>query len=179
MDLALSSGTRSEIRDAQTGIPFGQWTNPNDTSGQFASHNCWTDAVWFFPALSSLAAGQNVVLSFIGRESRNGTSVQHLRSYVYQSGQVPIPSPQQLSIMDFYLNATSLLPVATTFNAHPDHDANTSLSIEVDFANYQTISGIAVPMRIQRYQQGNLMVDITLTEASFNSGLPLSTFAVN
>jgi hypothetical protein len=181
MDLALSSGTRTEIRDAQTGSTLGKWIDPKNASGNFAWHNCQMDAAWFFPALGSLAAGQGVVLSYVGQESRNGAMVQHIQSYVYQSGQSSMAGlgPQQLSVMDFYLDATTLLPVAITFNAHPDDDATANLLVEVDFSNYQTISGVAIPMHIQRYQQGNLMVDLVLSAASFNTGLPLSTFTIN
>jgi hypothetical protein len=179
MDLALPSGTRSEIRDAQTGVRVGQWVNPNSASGKIAYQNCQTDAVWFFPALGSLGAGPNVVLSYTGQETRNGRAVQHLRSYVYQSNPPPGVSPQQLSGVDFYLDVTTLLPIAITFNAHPDKDASTNLLIEVDFSNYQSMSGVQVPMHIQRYSQGDLMVDVTVTGASFNTGLPLSDFAIN
>jgi hypothetical protein len=181
MDLALSSGIRSEIRDAQTGAQLGQWINPDNSSGQFAFQNCQTDAVWFFPALGSLSVGPNIVLSYIGQESRNGGTVQHIQSYVYQPNWPAgmSPTPQQLSTMDFYLDATTLLPVAVTFSAHPDSDATTNLLVEIDFANYQAISGAMVPMRIQRYSQGSLIVDVTVSGASFNSGIPLSVFAVN
>ncbi len=180
MDLALTIGTRTEIRDAQTGVQLGQWIAPTQTSGHIALQNCWTDAVWFFPALGSLAAGPNVVLSYIGPETRNGESVQHIQSYVYQPNQLGLtPSPQQLSTMDFYLDATTLLPAAATFNAHPDNNAATNLLVEVDFSNYQTVSGAVVPMHIQEYQQGNLMVDVVVTGALFNSRLPLSIFTVN
>jgi hypothetical protein len=181
MDLALSSGTRSEIRDAQTGVQLGQWINPNNASGQFASQNCLTDAVWFFPALGSLSVGPNVVLSYIGQESRNGGTVQHIQSYVYQPNWPAgvSPTPQQLSTMDFYLDATTLLPVAITFNAHPDTDATTNLLVEVDFSNYQAISGAMVPMHLQRYSQGSLIVDFTGSGASFNAGIPSSVFAVH
>jgi hypothetical protein len=73
MDLTLASGTRTEIRDAQTGVPLGQWIAPNNTSGNFVFQNCWTDAVWFFPVLGSLAAGPNVVLSiYWPRDSKWG-----------------------------------------------------------------------------------------------------------
>ncbi len=180
MDLSLSSGTRTEIRDAQTGAAIGQWINPNNTSGTFAFQNCQTDAAWFFPALGSLGAGSNVVLSYIGRETRNGTAVQHIRSYVYQPNP-PIagPTSQQLGTMDFYLDATTLLPMAVTFNTHPDNNASTNLVIEVDFSNYQSTNGIAVPMHIQRHQQGNLLVDVTVTGASFNTGSSLSVFTIN
>jgi hypothetical protein len=179
MDLVLASGTRTEIRDAQTGAPLGQWIAPNNASGNFAFQNRWTDAVWFFPALGSLAAGPGVVLSYIGPETRNGESVQHLRAYVYQPslpGMISIL--QRLSTMDFYLDATTLLPMAVTFNAHPDNNATTNLLIEVDFSNYQTVGGVVIPMHIQKYQQGNLMVDVVVTGASFNTGLPLSIFTI-
>jgi len=181
MDLALGAGTRTEIRDTSTGTPLGRWMAQDGTSGLFAFQNCLTDAVWFFPALSSLSAGQNVALSYIGQENRNGESVQHIQSYVYQNVQFygPAPSPQQLSTMDFYLDATTLLPVAITFNAHPDNDAGTNLLVEVDFSNYQAIAGVLVPLHIQRYLQGSLQVDVNASTAAFNTGLSLSTFAIN
>jgi hypothetical protein len=179
MDLALTSGTRTEIRDAQTGVPLGKWIAPNNASGDFAYQNCFTDAVWFFPVLGSLAAGPNVVLLYIGQETRNEAAVQHIQSYVYQSGQSSSPTPQQLSTTDFYLDAATLLPVAAVFNAHPDNDMSTNLSVEVDYSNYQAIGGVTVPTHIQRYLQGNLLVDVTISSASFNTGLSLSVFAVN
>jgi hypothetical protein len=181
MDLALTSGTRTEIRDAQTGALLGQWFAPNNTSGYFASQNCWTNAVWFFPVLGSLAAGPNVVLSYLGQTTWNGESVQHIQSYIYQANwpTIPGPTPQQLSTIDFYLDAATLLPSAVTFNAHPDNNATTNLLIEIDFSNYQTVSGVTVPMQIQKYQQGNLMVNLTLSGASFNTGLSLSIFTIN
>lgn len=83
MDLALSSGKLTEIRDAQTGAAIGEWINPSG-SGAFAVYNCQTDAVWFFPALSSLTGGSNVVLAYVGQETRNGEAVQHLQSYISQ-----------------------------------------------------------------------------------------------
>jgi hypothetical protein len=182
MDLALAIGTRTEIRDAQTGVPLGQWIAPSNASGLFAPQNCATDAAWFFPALGSLAAGPNVVLSYIGQQTWNGTNVQHIQSYVYNAIQPPPgpgPSSQQLSTMDFYLDATSLLPVAITFNAHPDNNSGINLPVETDFSNYQTIGGITVPMHIQKYQQGDLMIDVVVSGAAFNTGLQLSIFTVN
>jgi len=181
MDLALPEGTRSEIRDAQTGGPLGRWTNPDNSSGDFAAHNCWTDAAWFFPAFSSLAGGKNAVLAYVGLEDHDGQSVQHLRSYQFQISASAGPSinPQQLSTMDFYLDAATFLPVAIDFDAHPDNNATANIPIEIEFSNYQTVGGVVVPMHIQRYQQGLLMIDIQVTSVSFNAGLPLSLFAIS
>lgn len=174
IDLLLPNGTRTEIRDTSTGTPQGKWVTPDSSSGKIAFHNCQTDAVWFFPALSSLLSDQNTVLTYVGIESRGAVKTQHIQSYVYSATQ-----PSQLSVMDFYLDAATLLPVAITFNTHPDDNAGTNLSVEVVFANYQLISGAMVPTRVQRYQEGNLMLDLAVSTASFNTGVSLSNFAIN
>jgi hypothetical protein len=180
MNISLPKGTWTEIRDGSTGVAQGQWIAPSGKSGLFASQNCATDAAWFFPALGSLGAGQSNVLLYVGEETRNGEAVQHIQSYQYQQNLWGnVPSPQQLSTMDFYLDATSLLPVAITFNIHPDNTATANLPVEVDFLSYQTLSGAVVPAHIQRSLQGNVLVDITISAASLNTGLPLSDFEIN
>jgi hypothetical protein len=181
MDLTLPSGTRTEIRDASTGLAQGKWIAQNGSSGLFASQNCFTDAVWFFPVLSSLSAVPNVVFSYIGQETWNGAQVQHIQSYVYQRSQNGSdgPTAQQLSTMDFYLDANTLLPVAVIYNLHPDDNASANILTEVDFSNYQAISGITLPLHIQQYRQGTLIIDLIISNAAFNTGLTDSAFAIN
>ena len=180
-DIAVPSGTRTEIRDASTGVAQGKWVAPDGSSGLFATQNCYTDAVWFMPVFGSLVGGPNVVLSYIGQETRNGTSVQHIQSFLYIPSAPPTagPSPGELSMMDFYLDATTLLPVSVTFNMHPDDSVSTNVLVEVDFSNYQVVSGITVPMHIQKSMQGTLTLDFTVSNAVFNTGLPISDFTIN
>lgn len=179
VDLALTRGTRTEIRDAQTGMTRGAWTAPSGAGGKFAFHNCQTDAVWFFPALSSLAPSTNLVLSYIGHEDRKGKSVEHIHSYVRQSEPRLAQWVRELSAMEFYVDAATLLPSAITFNVHPDNNALGNIPIEVDFSDYQSINGVLVPMHIEKYVQGTLMIDLTISNAVFNTGVPLSNFATN
>lgn len=178
-DLTLSEGTRTEIRDASTGEPEGEWINPDGTTGTVALHNTFTDPVWFFPALGSLAGGSQVVLTFIGQETRNGATVLHLRSYSLGTVQSVTPNLQQLSTMDFYLDPVTFLPVAEAFNTHPDNNELVNLAVEIDFSGYRVIKGVEVPTRIQRLLQGHVAEDMTVTSASFNSGLSLAAFSVN
>ena len=97
MDLSLSSGTRTEIRDAQTGSQQRvSGSTQTVHQGKIAFQNCQVDAVWFFPVLGSLATGPNVILSYIGPETRNGESVQHIQSYVYQANPTAVAPSQQL-----------------------------------------------------------------------------------
>jgi len=179
MNLVLSNGTWTEIRDSSAGVAQGQWIAQGGAKGLFAAQNCVTDAVWFFPPLGSLAQGPNVVLTYVGQETQNGVAVQHIQSYIYQQNPAGLnPSPQQLSTIDFYLDASTFLPVAITFNAHPDNSASINLQTEVDFSNYRALSGVMVPTHIEKLSQGNAIADITISGAVFNTGLPLSDFAI-
>lgn len=184
IDITLPDGTRTEIRDASAGYSQGKWINPDGKSGRFAGHNAMTDAVWFFPAIGSLVAQPGIILSYVGLETRNGDSVQHLRSSAYSSSSPPQPmaahaTAVQFSTMDFYLSASNLLPVAVTFNRHPDSNAGVNIPIEIDFSDYQLVTGVMVPMHIHKSANGATVLDINLTGADFNSGLTLSEFSVN
>ena len=180
VELRLTSGQRSEIRNNASG-PQGAWIDLAGSTHAYAFHNCWTDAAWFYPALSSLsAADPSIVLVYVGQESRAGKAVQHIRSYRYvpaKNARIPALT-QQLSTMEFYLDATSLLPVAITFSVHPDDDVGTSIPTEVRFSGYQLSNGVRVPLHVQKYLNGGLVLDIAVSTVSLNSGLPDSTFNI-
>ena len=104
IDLTLNSGgNRTEIRSSSNGAA-GKWINPDGKSGKYSFHNCLTDAVWFFPALSSLAKvfDRRFVFSYIGEETWNELPAKHLRVYQAQKGFKDVP---RLSTMDFYLRS--------------------------------------------------------------------------
>jgi hypothetical protein len=183
MDLSLSDGTFSEIRTSPNGTPQGQWLAPNSSYDNMATHNCLTDAAWFFPALTVLSqtSNQSLSIAYVGQQTKNGISVQHLQ-FAFSSGtQIPgIGDPLlTLSSTDVYLNSSSLVPVAFVFNTHPDNNALLNIPVEVDFSNYQAVNGVQVPFHIQRFVNGSLFLDITVQSASVNSGLTVSAFSSN
>jgi len=175
LSLVTSAGTRSETRSTANGFPQGCWVGIDGTAHAMANHNCVTDAVWFFPALTVLsqAASTNVLAKYVGLETRNGGSVQHIRLQT----QIPSPLLATLSTEDIYLDSTSSLPVAIIFTTHPDANALANIPVEIDFSNYQTVSGVSVPFSIQKLLNGSLFLDITIQSATFNSGLSPSAFA--
>src|SRR5579863_2297416 len=170
VDLSADSGSkRSEIRNSFNG-PTGKWINTDGKSGKYVFHNCLTDAAWFFPAFSSLAniSDSHFVFSYLGEETWNGLSVKHLRVYQLQNGS---KDGQRLSTMDFYLDPSSSLPLGSSFKIHPDKSMNAEILTEIRFADYRLVSGIEVPFRIQRIQNGALFLDARVTEAIFNTGV--------
>jgi hypothetical protein len=184
LDLAVAGGTRSEIRNLDSNsAPQGFWIGLDGTTHSMANHNCATDAVWFFPAFSVLSqiSNPNLTITYIGQETRGGTAVQHLRFVLQSPSAATDPADglfERLSAEDVYLDATSSLPVALTFNDHPDNDALPNIPVEIDFSNYQAVNGARVPFRIQKFFNGSLLLDITIQSAVLNSGLSNAAFSV-
>ncbi len=176
MDLNLSASTRTEIRNDTVGYPQGASILNGGNQRPWALHNCWINASWFFAALSALvqSADPDQIFLYVGLEKRNGLSVRHLKTYHYTPAKRPEITAlnQMLSTMDIYLDSTSLLPLAFTFNTHADDDSATNIAMEVDFSNYQPVEGILVPFRVQKLIWNGLALDITLTSANFNAGVP-------
>ncbi|PYV34053.1 MAG: hypothetical protein DMG22_07695, partial [Acidobacteria bacterium] len=75
--LSLTDGQRTEIRNGAA----GDWIGADAVEHSMALHNCWPDAAWFYPGLSfqALSADPGLGLAYVGPETKNGLSVQHLR----------------------------------------------------------------------------------------------------
>lgn len=180
--LALSGGTYTEIRNFVQGASAGSSTGLDGVARAMAFHNCFTDAAWFFPALSSLSSAvsnPNAVISYVGPETHAGIEVQHIRfsQTINSPDSFSVQLIAHLSTIDFYLDSTSLLPVAMAFTTHPDNNGSLDIGVEVRFSNYQINSGVLTPLHIQKFINGNLYLDLIVNSVVFNSGLPDNTFA--
>jgi hypothetical protein len=181
IDIRLSNSTRSDVRSASNGIPTGRWVKNAGASSPYAQHNCWTDAVWFYPGLSSLSqtGNANFIFSYVGQEQHDGIPVQHIRIFRIVPGDTAnLRTSQHLAGMDFYLDASSFLPLVISFQVHADNNMNTDLRTEIRFANYRAKNGLMVPFHFQRIVNGDLDVDVTVTSIVVNSGLPDTLFTL-
>lgn len=183
VDYSVASGSRSEVRATSTGGSAGQWVGPDGTPHAVPQHNLMTDPTWFFPAftLGRLVSSTNYVLSYVGREIRNGQAVEHLTACTLIEG-ADAPADwkatiQHLSQMDIYLDSSTLLPAALTFNLHPDNDSTVDIPIEVRFSDYRSIAGAQMPFHIQKFLNNGLVLDLEFRTASVNTGLELSAFS--
>lgn len=183
LDLNLSGGAQSEVRTFPTTGPAGATIESDGSTHPMAQHNCQTDAVWFFPALSALSQIANPYMSvtYVGAEIFQGASVQHVRVF----RQSPLLSADgnsslaKLSAIDFYLDRSSALPIFEVFNGHPFPDAGADIVVEIAFSNYKIFSGVQIPTKITKYINGSLFLDIELQSATLNSGLTDSNFSTN
>jgi hypothetical protein len=178
VQLNLSGGSRQEIRNG----PAGSWSGPDGTAHSMATHNCWTDASWFFPALTleAVATDPQTAVAYLGTDTSKGRPLLHLqvtRAPASQTADVTALI-QTLSTMDIYFDPQSFLPVVIDLNTHPDIDAGTNLPVEIQFGNFQNLSGALVPFHIEKFLQRTLLLDLTVTNVLVNSGVPASTFTL-
>ena len=183
MDLDFASGQRSEVRTYSNNCPMGgNWSGPDGISHPISNHNLLTGSSWFFPALTvgRLLSSATYVVSYVGHETWNGQAVEHLTAYQSSAFQMPtgIPTYSHLTQMDFFLNSTTLLPVALTFNTHPDNDMGLDIPIEIRFSDYRAVKGAQVPFQVQKFLNNSLTLDLQFQNATLNTGLTSAAFTV-
>lgn len=182
MDFGGSSHSEIRTLDA-SGHPIGAWTTPDGASHAMPFHNVWTDGAWALPVFSSLATATqpNMVAKYIGPETRNGSAVQHLQFFRIADASLAAAANDLpgLSQVDIFLDSNSLLPVALSFDAHPDNDASRNIGMVIEYSNYQSVSGVQVPFHVQKMFSDEVFVDFQVSQAVLNSGLNDSTFSIH
>lgn len=180
MEFDGSSGTYSETRTDATGVPQGSWISLDGATHAMAGHNCLTDAVWFFPALTVISRVDSfgVIVTYLGQETRSGASVQHIRFTRLSSAADPTGILASLAAEDVYLDATTFLPMAVLFNTHPNDNAARNIAVEIDFSEYGPSAGAQTPQRIKELLNNSVFLDITVQSVTLNSGLAISQFAL-
>lgn len=180
-DLSLSSGQRSEVCDLSASTPAGTWSGPDRISHPVVFHNLLSEPAWFFPAfaIARRLSTTGYVATYVGRETRNGQAVEHISVAQTSSAQPSAGSTlsQHLTQVDFFLDSTSLLPSAISFNTHPDDNALLDIPVEVQFSDYRAVNGTQVPYHIQKFLNNSLLLDFQVQTVTLNSGLTSSAFS--
>jgi len=189
---SFSSGTGIEIRDISTGSPTLTVIQADGTKYSVTTQSALSpNPSWFFPAfiLSQALLEPFYTSSYIGLETRNGDAVQHVAVWPASTNSSFSGIVTALTRHDIYLDASSLLPVAITFNAHPYDAANPDTVLipyrgnpvdhleEVDFSDYQAVQGHAVALHIHtliNLVAGPLVTDIQISSVELNTGATIS-----
>lgn len=180
MDLSLPSGQRSEVWNASGTLPVGIWSGPDGISHSIAQHNLMTEPAWFFSTFAiARALSTGYVAKYIGHETWNSVAVEHIT--LYQQSSTPAKTAallKHLSQMDIYLDFSTLLPLAMTFNIHPDNDAGLDIPAEIRFSDYRAVNGTQVAFHVQKYLNNGLVLDLQFQSVTLNAGLSASIFSV-
>jgi len=180
LDFDFPSGPSIEVSNLFA-APDGTWSGPDMLHHAIASHNLFAEPAWFFPTVAvGRRLSSNFVATYIGNEMLNGQAVEHIS--VVQSIPFPDtprgPTRARLSKVDFYLDSTTLLPTALSFNVHPNNNSLLDIPVQVLFSDYRSVSGAHIPFHVQKFLNNSLILDLQFQSASINSGLSANTFSI-
>ena len=178
MEIDLGTGKRTEIRQTNSSGAVGAWSNGDGGQHAMAGHNVMTDGAWWFPALITrrFLSDPNAIVSFVGLE--NGLA--HFRSMPVVPSGLPGAAADQirhLGQLDLYLDSATLLPTQISFNVHPDNNALVDIPVLIKYSSYQLVSGANMPMRVQKYINETLALDVAIQNAAFNVNIPSTDFS--
>ncbi len=170
LQVQLPKSSRSE---SQTSFASGQscaWTGPDGVAHTIAQHNCYGSMAWFLPSVAFLGSQQPSEVTTAITAAANSPFVDIVQQRLPQESLAADTSAllTHLSTSHLYLDPVTSLPSAFSFNTHPDGNAGTDIPVHVVFSNYQQVNGVMIPFRIQRYLNGTLNLDLTVTQASVN-----------
>lgn len=168
LQLELSHSSRTEN---QTSFASGQscnWTGTDGVVHQAASHNCMTSFAWFMPAVTLLGGHQaaSINSALVSTAGQQFIDLRQQQTPATGRGSGSAALLAHLTTTDLYIDPATHLPSALTYQVHPDANASADIPVEVIFSNYQVVDGVAIPYRIQRYFNGSLNLDLTVTQAS-------------
>jgi hypothetical protein len=175
MQLQLDTlGSRTETQTSSGENASCNWTGADGVLHQSDITNCWKPALWFLPAFSfqpqSLLSTLQVVDLGSGQVGSSPDTYRHLQASFYfsdQPGAVAALIAQQ-STADLGLDPSSMLPAVLTYSVNPDSGSSSPILMEVHYANYQVVNGVAVPFLIQKFVNGSLLLQINVTSAQIN-----------
>jgi hypothetical protein len=175
LQLSLSSsGTRIE---AESGLGTNlacTWSGEDAVAHTIDPGNCWRPVVWFLPPLS---LQPSLLPSYLGAvDLGSGTVGFGTATYRHLQGELVFPNLtstvasdiMQRSTADLGLDPASFLPVVLSYSIRPDNGAPIPIAIEIHYSNYQAVNGVQIPFTIQRYVNGSLQLEISVSSAQVN-----------
>jgi hypothetical protein len=108
---------------------------------------------------------------FVETTALNGIQVAHI-----QSALTTDPIASALSLQDWYLDPVSGLPLRVDYRIVNSADLLNPGIVSMQFASFQSTSGILVPFRLTEIGLAGEQDIVTITSVTFNSGLSSSEF---
>src|SRR5271169_4965638 len=108
---------------------------------------------------------------FMGTTALNGLPAIHIQSALSTD-----PIASALSVQDWYFDSSSGLPLRVDYRIANSPDLMNPGIASMQFANFQSVSGILVPFRLTETGLTGDQDVVTITSATFNSNLSPSQF---
>jgi hypothetical protein len=130
------------------------------------------------PMFAGVLANSDTAFKYIGLETLNGNSVQHIQFWNTFASIPDLQSLASSSLRDVWVNTSSGLPVRVSFKRRSANAPSQSTSIDVSLSEYRNINGVLYPFSIQVALNGTPWATITIQNVTLNNGLDDTNFPV-
>lgn len=163
----FSSGNAKEVRGSNTNTP------PLEES--------ITDQYEDFPLpfLLSVLNNTDSAYQYIGQETLNGESVQHVKTWDTFASNSHLQQLAPFSTRDIWFDSTSGLPVKIAYVRQAGEGNVPKFPVELLFSTYTTVNGVQFPFQIHKSYNGTPWETISIQSVSFNTGLTDANFPVD
>lgn len=164
--LSKNSGAAGEQRKQTDSDMTCTWTDGRGNDHPMDSSNCQTPA-WFLPELPVLLPAKAVPEWSISDQSRDASGI-HL---TFSSAPVADKKnfrPPAIVAMTMDVSANTFLPSQASFFIHPDHRPNVNIPVKVTYEDYRQVSGVNIPFHVQKFVNGTLVLDVSISTANVN-----------
>ena len=171
VQLTLDTASRTERHDAFSASRKCQWTDNKGAQHDLQGPDCRAAIPWFAPVLFfKLGAHFADLLSVTdeGLVTRGTSSYREISAVT----NVPSPSAHMAKFltdgtrMNMLFDPETLLPASVEYSQHSDRDWSQSVKVRVAYSDYQTVSGVPVPYRIDKYVNGVLQLSVIVSTVS-------------
>ncbi len=170
LELSLSVvGSRLESQDAIGPAMACRWSGADKVVHKLNMTTCGQPTVWYMPnvPLQSASLPSGISMLDLGTQTLADSNYHHVRL------QFAIPfdvsskgdTQTQSNTMDLWLDPVSQLPAVLQFRLPTDRGSSNTSLIEVHYSNYHNVSGVQIPYQIERFINGTLNLEISVTSA--------------
>lgn len=130
------------------------------------------------PFLLSVLSTSDEDYRYIGQETLDGTSAQHIQVWNTFSSRPPSRKLASFSTRDIWFDASSGLPLKIAYSRRTGGGSLPSFPVEVSFSSYTNVNGVSYPFQITKSFNGTPWQTITIQNVTFNAGLTDAQFQV-
>jgi hypothetical protein len=130
------------------------------------------------PLLLSIVNNTDEAFQYVGQETFNGISVQHVLVWNTFASNSKIQKLAPFTKTDIWLDSNTSLPVKLAYARRAGEGAVPSIPVEVFFSNYKNVNGILYPFQVKKSYNGTPWETIIIASVAVNTGLTDTDFTV-
>jgi hypothetical protein len=171
LQLSAGSASRTEVQTKTDSSKACTWVDSAGTSHDIVGPNCLVAIPWFAPNLFTQPASQLPSLLATtddGVVSKDNATF-HQVSFILNLQGIDDASTKQLvnqSVVKVFYDPQTYLPASLEYHIHPDNNDLQDIDVKVVFGGYQSIAGVMIPFRIERFVNRSLQLKLDVSSAS-------------